>query len=148
MNKKFDRIAGISFLLIGILFVVESQRISDSAYGSAVGPKVFPMWLGIILILLSARLIYETFKYKSEVTGKEQLQYKKFLIIFVSALLYAFLLEIIGYVLSTFLFLLVAFQTMERGKIIYSLAISVLFSVGIYYLFSELLGGSLPGLPF
>ena len=148
MNKKFDRIAGISFLLIGILFVVESQRISDSAYGSAVGPKVFPMWLGIILILLSARLIYETFKYKSEKTGKEQLQYKKFLIIFVSALLYAFLLEIIGYVLSTFLFLLVAFQTMEKGKIMYSLAISVLFSVGIYYLFSELLGGSLPGLPF
>ena len=148
MNKKFDRIAGIAFLLIGILFVVESQRISESAYGSAVGPKVFPMWLGIILILLSARLIYETFKYKSEQTGKEQLQYKKFLIIFVSALLYAFLLEIIGYVLSTFLFLLVAFQTMERGKIIYSLAISVLFSVGIYYLFSELLGGSLPGLPF
>ena len=148
MNKKFDRTAGIAFLLIGILFVVESQRISESAYGSAVGPKVFPMWLGIILILLSARLIYETFKYKSEQTGKEQLQYKKFLVIFVSALLYAFLLEIIGYVLSTFLFLLVAFQTMERGKIIYSLAISVLFSVGIYYLFSELLGGSLPGLPF
>ena len=148
MNKKFDRIAGIAFLLIGILFVVESQRISDSAYGSAVGPKVFPMWLGIILILLSARLIYETFKYKSVETGKEQLQYKKFIIIFVSALLYAFLLEIIGYVLSTFLFLLVAFQTMEKGKIMYSLAISVLFSVGIYYLFSELLGGSLPGLPF
>jgi len=148
VNKKFDRIAGIAFLLIGILFVVESQRISDSAYGSAVGPKVFPMWLGIILILLSARLIYETFKYKSVETGKEQLQYKKFIIIFVSALLYAFLLEIIGYVLSTFLFLLVAFQTMEKGKIMYSLAISVLFSVGIYYLFSELLGGSLPGLPF
>ena len=82
VNKKFDRIAGIAFLLIGILFVVESQRISDSAYGSAVGPKVFPMWLGIILILLSARLIYETFKYKSVETGKEQLQYKKFIIIF------------------------------------------------------------------
>ena len=147
MNKKFDRFAGIGFLLIGIIFLVESQNISDSAYGSSVGPKIFPMWLGIILMLLSIRLIYETFKYKTEETGTEKLQYKKFIIIFVSALLYAFLLEKIGYVITTFLFLFVAFQTVERGKIIYSVIISAMFSVGVYYLFSELLGGSLPGFP-
>lgn len=147
MNKSFDRFAGIGFLLVGIIFLVESQKISDSAYGSSVGPKIFPMWLGIILMLLSIRLIYETFKYKSEESGKEKLQYKKFIIIFGSALLYAFLLEKIGYVISTFLFLLVAFQTVERGKVIYSVIISAVFSVGVYYLFSELLGGSLPGFP-
>ncbi|MFJ7973143.1 tripartite tricarboxylate transporter TctB family protein [Psychrobacillus sp. NPDC096389] len=147
MNKKFDRIAGIAFLLVGILFLVESQKISESAYGSSVGPKIFPMWLGILLIALSIRLIYETFKYKSEESKKEQLQYKKFLIIFVSAVLYAFFLEKIGYVVSTFLFLLIAFQTMERGKIIYSVIISAFFSFGVYYFFSELLGGSLPGFP-
>lgn len=147
MNKKFDRIAGIAFLLVGILFLVESQKISESAYGSSVGPKIFPMWLGIILIALSIRLIYDTFKYKSEGSKKEQLQYKKFLIIFVSAVLYAFFLEKIGYVVSTFLFLLIAFQTMERGKIIYSVIISAFFSFGVYYFFSELLGGSLPGFP-
>ncbi len=147
MNKKFDRIAGIAFLLVGILFLVESQKISESAYGSSVGPKIFPMWLGIILIALSIRLIYETFKYKSEGSKKEQLQYKKFLIIFVSAVLYAFFLEKIGYVVSTFLFLLIAFQTMERGKIFYSVIISAFFSFGVYYFFSELLGGSLPGFP-
>lgn len=147
MNKKFDRFAGIAFLLVGILFLVESQKISESAYGSSVGPKIFPMWLGILLIALSIRLIYETFKYKSEESKKEQLQYKKFLIIFVSAVLYAFFLEKIGYVVSTFLFLLIAFQTMERGKIIYSVIISAFFSFGVYFFFSELLGGSLPGFP-
>ena len=50
-----------------------------------------------------------------------KLQYKKFLIIIVSAVLYAFLLEKIGYVISTFLFLLIAFQTMERGRLLPSL---------------------------
>ncbi|GGA41800.1 tripartite tricarboxylate transporter TctB family protein [Psychrobacillus lasiicapitis] len=147
MNKKFDRFAGFAFLLVGILFLVESQKISDSAYGSSVGPKIFPMWLGIILIALSARLLYETFKYKSEESKKERLQYKKFLIIFVSAVLYAFFLEKIGYVVSTFLFLLIAFQTVERGKMVYSILISAAFSFGVYYMFSELLGGSLPGFP-
>jgi putative tricarboxylic transport membrane protein len=75
------------------------------------------------------------------------LQYKKFFIIFGSAILYAFFLEKIGYVLSTFLFLLIAFQTMERGKTVSSIVIAAIFSRGVYFLFSELLGGSLPGFP-
>ncbi|HEX5564952.1 MAG TPA: tripartite tricarboxylate transporter TctB family protein [Sporosarcina sp.] len=148
MSKTFDRYASIAFLLIGLLFVVESMKISSSAYGSTVGPKIFPMGLGIILILLSLRLLYETFKNKAEATASaEKLQYKKFLIILVSAALYAFLLEKIGYVISTFLFLLIAFQTMERGRIVPTLIIAAVFSFGVYYFFAEFLGGSLPGFP-
>ncbi|MFC5589360.1 tripartite tricarboxylate transporter TctB family protein [Sporosarcina soli] len=147
MSKTFDRYTSIVFLLIGLLFVIESMKIADSAYGSAVGPKIFPMWLGIILILLSLRLLYETFKYKAEAVAKEKLQYKKFIIILVSAALYAFLLEKIGYVISTFLFLLIAFQTMERGRYLPSIIIAAVFSFGVYYFFAEFLGGSLPGFP-
>jgi putative tricarboxylic transport membrane protein len=148
MSKTFDRYTSITFLLIGLLFVVESTKIANSAYGSSVGPKIFPLWLGIILILLSLRLLYETFKYKTEAAAStEKLQYKKFLIIFISAVLYAFLLEIIGYVIATFAFLLIAFQTMERGRIVQSIIIATVFSVGVYYFFAEILGGSLPGFP-
>ncbi|MCG3089740.1 tripartite tricarboxylate transporter TctB family protein [Sporosarcina cyprini] len=147
MSKTFDRYAGIAFLLIGLLFVIESSKIADSAYGSAVGPKIFPMWLGIILMMLSLRLLYEAFKNKSEVEASDKLQVKKFLIIFAAAALYAFLLEKIGYVISTFLFLLLAFQTMERGRILVSTVVAALFSGGVYYFFAEFLGGSLPGFP-
>ncbi|MCM3636700.1 tripartite tricarboxylate transporter TctB family protein [Sporosarcina luteola] len=147
MSKTFDRYASIAFLLIGLLFVIESTKIASSAYGSAVGPKIFPLWLGVILILLSLRLLYETFTYKSESASTEKLQYKKFLIILGSAALYAFLLEKIGYVISTFLFLIVTFQTMERGRIVPTIIIAAVFSLGVYYLFAEFLGGSLPGFP-
>lgn len=147
MSKTFDRYASIAFLLIGLLFVIESMKIASSAYGSTVGPKIFPLGLGIILILLSLRLLYETFKYKKEAASSEKLQYKKFLIILVSAALYAFLLEKLGYVISTFLFLLIAFQTMERGRIVPTLIIAAVFSFGVYYFFAEFLGGSLPGFP-
>lgn len=147
MNKTFDRYASIAFLLVGLLFVVESQKISNSAYGSSVGPKIFPMWLGIILLILSLRLLYETFKYKTEESDKTKLQYKKFAIIFFSAILYAFVLEKIGYVISTFVFLLIAFQTMERGRYISTILIAAIFSFGVYYFFAEFLGGSLPGFP-
>jgi putative tricarboxylic transport membrane protein len=147
MSKTFDRYASIAFLLIGLLVVIESQRIPDSAYGSSVGPKIFPMWLGVILLLLSLRLLYETFKYNSEATSTEKLQYKKFIIILVSAILYAFFLEKIGYIISTFIFLLIAFQTMERGRLVPTVIIAAVFSVGVYYFFAEFLGGSLPGFP-
>jgi len=110
LSVKFDRVAGIAFLLVGLLFFIESQKISDSAYGSSVGPKIFPMGLGLILIALSIRLLYETFKYKTEEMVKEKLEYKKFFIIFGSALLYAFFLEKIGYVVLHFYFYLLHFK--------------------------------------
>ena len=83
----------------------------------------------------------------AEAVAKEKLQYKKFIIILVSAALYAFLLEKIGYVISTFLFLLIAFQTMERGRYLPTILIAAIFSFGVYYFFAEFLGGSLPGFP-
>ncbi|KAA0958932.1 tripartite tricarboxylate transporter TctB family protein [Planococcus sp. ANT_H30] len=147
MSKTFDRFAGIIFLLIGLLFVMESQRISESSYGSAVGPDIFPIGLGTILILLSARLLYETFRYEAVAKNDEPIKYKKFFIIFFSAVLYAAFLETLGYVITTFLFLVIAFQTMESGKWLHTLIIATAFSFGVYYLFAEFLGGSLPGFP-
>ena len=146
MSKTFDRYTSIAFLLIGLLVIIESQKIPDSAYGSSVGPKIFPMWLGVILLILSLRLLYETFKYKSE-AATVKLQYRTFIIILVSAILYAFVLEKIGLIISTFIFLLIAFQTMERGRLLASVIIAAVFSFGVYYFFAEFLGGSLPGFP-
>lgn len=156
MSKNFDKTTSIVFFIIGILFIVQSTQISDSAYGSTVGPKTFPLGLGIVLVLLSLRLFYETWRQavKARVAkGPEaplktsSIEIKKFLILFVSAIAYVFFLEIAGYVITTFIFLLLNFQNMERGKILYSVIISAAFSVGIYYLFTVLLGGSLPSFP-
>lgn len=144
MTKSFDKIAGIVFLLISILFISESLKISGSAYGSTIGPKTYPLILGIVLGLLSLRLLYETFKSKSEKKEKSTLEIKKFAIILISAILYIFLLEIIGYVFSTFIFLVVTFQVMERGKIISTIIISAIFAIGVYAMYVQLLGGALP----
>jgi putative tricarboxylic transport membrane protein len=147
VNKTFDRYAGIVFLAIGALFVVESQKISSSAYGSNVGANIFPLGLGIVLALMSVRLIVETFRYKASEKGMEKLDYKRFGIIFGAAVLYAYFLEDIGFVLSTFLFLMIGFQTMQKGKLVSSLIISAAFSYGVYYLFVHVMDGTLPGFP-
>lgn len=147
MSQTFDRYASLVFFIIGAAFIFESRKISASAYGSSVGPDLFPMGLGIILILLSIRLFYETRFYSTVKAKGQALDYKRFLIILVSAILYALLLETLGYVITTFVFLTIGFQVMEKGGWWKTLAISGGFSYGIYYLFVEVLEGSLPGFP-
>lgn len=147
MDIKFDRVASIFFLAVGVLFIVGSKQLASSSYGSVVGPDIFPFILGIILVLLSIRLFYETLMTKANYKEKEKLEYKPFIIIFVATLVYILALESVGYVITTFVFLFVCFQTMERSKWVNSLIISALFSGIVYYLFVEVLKGTLPGWP-
>ncbi|EXX88479.1 transporter [Paenibacillus darwinianus] len=148
MMRGFDSYASIVFFLIGIAFVWESRKISESSYGSNVGPDIFPMGLGAILVLLSIRLFYEAMKApKGDSDGKTTPDYKRFLMIAGAGALYAYYLEDIGYVIGTFLFLLFCFQTIQRGKLVTSLVVSASFSYGVYYLFVQILEGTLPGFP-
>ncbi|MFC4354321.1 tripartite tricarboxylate transporter TctB family protein [Chryseomicrobium palamuruense] len=151
MTARFDKIASLLFFIIGVLFFTEALKISDSAYGSSVGPKIFPMGLGIALIALSILLIIESFKKKAEAKASEESlsspQYKRFFIILGAAITYVVLLEPLGYLITTFAFLFVTFQTLERGKWLSSLIIAAAFSGVIYFGFVYILGGSLPGFP-
>jgi putative tricarboxylic transport membrane protein len=148
--RVFDKYTSIVMFIIGNAFVWGSQTISESSYGSNVGPDIFPTVLGGLLILLSIRLFYEVMK--SPIRNKEKEEklrpdYKRFLLILGAAFLYAYFLEEIGYVIGTFIFLLFSFQVIERGKWLSSLIISAAFSCVIYYLFVQVLQGSLPGFP-
>lgn len=147
MDIKFDRYAAVVFLAVGLLSVIGSRGITSSSYGSVVGPDIFPLFLGILLMILAIRLFYETFQVSRSAAKKEKLQYKPFLIIFIATLLYILTLETIGYVITTFVFLFICFQTMEKGKWVTSLIISAGFSGVIYYLFVNVLKGTLPGWP-
>jgi putative tricarboxylic transport membrane protein len=147
MALKFDYIASVMFLTIGVLFIIGSKSIGSSSYGSAVGPDIFPFILGSALVLLSIRLFYETYITKNQQGTKEKLQYKPFLIIFAATLVYILTLETVGYVITTFLFLFVCFLTMERSKVILSLIIAACFSGLVYFLYVEVLKGTLPDWP-
>jgi putative tricarboxylic transport membrane protein len=147
VSKTFDRVAAIAFLAVGALFMVESQRISKSAYGSAVGPNVFPFLLGLVLALLSIKLLLETMRYADSCKERQSLKYKKFFIILIAAVIYAALLETVGYVMMTFLFLVAGFQTMEKGALWKSVVIAACFSLGVYGLYVKLLQGTLPSWP-
>ncbi len=147
MNPVFDRYANVILLLVGFLFILESMDLSTSSYGSAVGASVFPIGLGGVLMVLSIFNLYQSYRVQKTDRPKEKLQYKRFLIILAALLLYALLLEPLGYVISTFLFLLTGFQTMEKGKMWSSIGISGCIALGVYFVYVGLMSGTLPGLP-
>ncbi|MGM9988059.1 MAG: tripartite tricarboxylate transporter TctB family protein [Bacillaceae bacterium] len=145
MRLTFDKIASLATFAIGLFFVIESKKIATAAYGSVVGPNVFPFVLGILLMLLSVKLFFEAIR--SKVTSQSTSpDYLRFLLIFIVTIGYIFVFIKLGYILSTFFFLFITFQIIEKGQYIKSLFIAAAFSAGVYYLFVVVLKGTLPSL--
>ena len=96
---------------------------------------------------MSIRLIYDTFR-KQQTKSIKKIWIIKDLVLFSFQLSFMrYFLEDIGFVISTFLFLMIGFQTMQKGRVWVSLLISAAFSYGVYTLYVNGLDGSLPGFP-
>ena len=147
MNKTFDTIAGCVFLVVGAFFAVGSMGISRSSYGSTVGPNVFPFGLGIILILLAMIVIYQARGYPDKAKEKRPPDYRRFGLLLLAIIVYVFVFESLGYVISTFLFLVFVFQVMERKRPVASIGIAAFFSCFVYYGYVIAFQGTLPSFP-
>ncbi|MBO8162844.1 MAG: tripartite tricarboxylate transporter TctB family protein [Brevibacillus sp.] len=147
MSTRFDRYSSVVFTMIGVFFVAESGSISASAYGSKVGPNLFPLGLGILLILLSLRLFWEASRKKSEQKATPAVDHRRLISFVVLTFLYAVVMEWMGYVLSTSLFLFCAFWLMNKENWWKSAMIACSFSLLVYYIYVDGLKGTLPGWP-
>ena len=147
MSKTFDTIAGCAFLIVGTFFVAGSLGISKSSYGSTVGPSVFPFGLGTILMLLALIVIYQARRYPDQVKEKRAPDYRRFGLLLLATIVYVFVLESLGYVISTFLYLVFVFQVMERKRLFASIGIAAFFSCFIYYVYVTVFQGTLPPFP-
>ena len=143
----FDRYASILFIALGVALFFYSQTLTSSFTGTSIGPKELPLFLAVALVITAVINLVAALQVKSP-GGKKGLDHWKFLIMVGLLLLYVFLLEPLGYVISTFLFLTAAFQTMEKGGYLKSALIAGAFSGGIYLLYVKVALGVLPGLPF
>ncbi|MDA8124649.1 MAG: tripartite tricarboxylate transporter TctB family protein [Deltaproteobacteria bacterium] len=146
-NKTFDTIAGCVFLIVGVFFIVASTGISASSYGSKVGPNIFPTGLGTILVLLSVIVIAQARRAAPEAEKKQQRNYKRFALVLSSTFLYVLLFETLGYVISTFLYLLFVFQVMDRKRPLIAVLIAAVFAAAVYIVYVVVLQGTLPPFP-
>lgn len=150
-------ITGLVTFIIGTSYTIAAANLPAASVGRAHEPKLFPLGLGALMIILSISLIGQelTKKGQKEKTNEEKSGFKfdtnmkNITLTVINALVYSFLFVKAGYVISTFLFVgfeLVLFSGTKKWKSCAVIALS--FSLVIYILFSKMLGVYLPVTPF
>ncbi len=154
---NYSALSGVVSVLVGIVYAIQSYNLPRAVIGKPMAPVMFPLGLGVLMIVFGAIQIVRSvsigeFAFVSEMKGKKpELSYTAKIIAFTCsiAVIYALLFNRIGYVFSTIFFLgalLFAINGIQRWKT--NLSVSILFSLSIYILFSKVLGLILPRMPY
>ncbi len=134
-----DRILGGIGLVVAAFYIWQSTLIELSFITDPVGPKTFPIMIGIVLILASTAMIF------SPDANPHWPEISKLLEIGISAAVmvaYVYLLPLAGFVIATAL--AAGFLSWRLGaEPLKAIMAGVLISVGIYIVFHLILGLSL-----
>ncbi len=142
-------------MLIGIVYSIQSYQLPRAAVGNIMAPVYFPLGLGILMFIFGLVVFVQTLVkegWKDKNTEKQKgISYTTKLITYTSliSVIYALIFDKAGYVLSTIFFLgAILFVVNGKRQWKMNLIISISFSLGIYIIFSKLLGIILPQMPF
>lgn len=159
MNIKTK--AGAAITVFGVLYSGYAYMMPRAAIGNPMAPMIFPMILGIGLIVLGGvYFLKEYAAWKAQVardgvksvTPEEAALEKKtnklILLTCFSGIAYAMLFNGLGYVISTALFIgVIMFGLNGKDKWKLNLAVALIFSIAVYFIFSNLLAIPLPRMP-
>jgi putative tricarboxylic transport membrane protein len=152
MRTKPDRIISLILLVFAGGYLALSYQLPAFPY-AIIDSDVLPKGLGYLLIILAIALFLQA---KDDTDEDKRRRYvkKEDVIILISVLaallVYIFLLEPVGFLLSTILFLLVIPFVLGFKKKVTTVLVAFLFSSVMYYSFNYLLNITLPQgiLPF
>ncbi|TCO79326.1 tripartite tricarboxylate transporter TctB family protein [Marinisporobacter balticus] len=160
VKKKldFNGLTGIITLMIALIYGLSAYMLPKAAIGNPNAPRIYPLILASVLVMLGIILIIKSDikqsiasfeSLKKEASDNDRLNWKMIMQTSVLCVLYAAVFDHLGYVISTFVFLqiiLVIINGKEKWKI--NTIVSLFFSIGIYIIFSKLLGIYLPQIPY
>ena len=134
-----DRLAGLALLALAIAYGVTASGY-EAFIGDPLGPAVFPLVIAIPLGLFSLYLIVRPDPEPDWARGRPLLMQALSVI---TLLLYAYLLEPLGFVVSTF-FAVVVLASLLGARPAQAGAAGGAIAVVLYVLFNNLLGLPLP----
>lgn len=165
MKDKYllrDFVIGILFVLFSIvlLTIIIPTQIEDVEGLGQVSARFFPNVISSILGVLGAIIAVFNYRGLSQLISnindgendlmqflKDFWQQYKFVIFFLlMGLMYFYIIEILGYIVSTILFLVSALWIFGERKIYLILGLSVPITIAVFYVFVNLLSVRLPSL--
>lgn len=140
LNKK---VSGV-LILLAIFYLVLSFKLPAYAY-VPVDSDIVPIGIGILLLALSVILYFTKDQEKAEnddQISKAELPVILGVIVFI--ILYIFFLEIIGFIITTVLFLFLCSLFLGYKRHVINATVSLIIPILIYLLFDSFLQVSLP----
>lgn len=140
--------AGGGLLAAGYLAATYSIR--HASIGDPLGPRAFPLLIGICMLLASALLVLETRRRKvsvgpaDEQKPAEDMSHGLLLATIASYVVFILAFDRLGYLLSVTALLLVLTNLLHRGHLLTNAIVSVAFSLLSYLFFAKLLEVVLP----
>ena len=141
-----DLISSLFWLAIGVFFSIEGFIHLKLGTLHQPGPGFFPFWGGVVLGLLSLVLLLTSLKNRHRLS-LSGLKSSKLLLATGATLAYLLLLETLGFVTITFLFLFLLFRLEYKGWV-FSAFFALVGAVSSYALFQLWLKTQLPAGPF
>ncbi len=146
--KRRDRASAVFWLFFSGLILWQASRLP---FGTLRRPRpgFYPTILGGILAALSILFLILSLRPAEKDRGQERLfssssGLRRVVLAVVALLMFYGFFEMIGFLICTFLFLVLLFKTVEPQKWIVSILASALISCGAYLLFETILKSNLP----
>ena len=146
-------ITGLFAVALGGIYLIATLNLRQQTMGDPTGPKVFPLIVAILLIALGMLLLVKEARTPKE--GRSILSFHftaegkkvliRILITSIAGIIYGFLLDPLGYLLSTTVFMLgIMFLVNSLALWKRNILVSIGFSLVTYIGFCTLLHLSLP----
>ncbi|MCD8090142.1 MAG: tripartite tricarboxylate transporter TctB family protein [Clostridiales bacterium] len=145
--KKYgDIVVGIIFMVISAAMILMALQLPKSAIID-IGPEFMPLVIGGITFALAAALtVISVIGLKGKLAALEgeeapDCDYKRVISSFILMLIYVFVLQPVGFIISTLVYLFLQIMVLspadQRGKkqIIQVIIIDILFTVIVFFLF-------------
>jgi len=144
--KKYDRVSSLVWLSFAFYIGIESLRLPLGSWRDP-GAGFLPLGAGICLAILSLTAFFQARSRVEEKTRKgwySQEKWKSLLLILAVLFGYALFLDFLGFLISTFLLLVMLFRFVEPQRWVVSIGGSALAAIASYVIFEIWLKTQLP----
>ena len=142
MSKRDIGVAALT-LIFGAAAAYESAKLPFGTVHSP-GQGFFPWWISAVIFLLALLLLFQALTSRSSVTREGSGRIVKVAALLVILAAYTFLLEPLGYPLSTFLLVLFMLRAIDTQRWAVALGMAAITSICSYVVFAIWLSIPLP----
>lgn len=144
-----DTITGAASVVLGSVYLISTKAIPVMDAGDQVGPRAFPYLVAMLVICCGLWLLVKEFLNRNRQPFSwgfvaDRAVWVRILLTMAAGITYGLVLDWLGYIIATFLFMMIVCEMINVGRHAQNLVIAVIFPVFTFVAFALVLKLSLP----